>query len=1079
MKSILNTLLAIVLLLFVSCLEDQEFPNAWDEIPADKELVIRYPNATTTYNFHDSSAVISWMYRGEPYVIDNLSLYLLVDDTIQTLISESVPHDLREYNWLQLFRLTQASTKCQLILTANPNIPIADTSEYFTVESPYNGAYTIAVINDFTSSDPVLSLQWEASGTLDNYVDIHLYKNGEKYVTITEQQMYYYIYDWYLNLSALPLDSTYQIRVTNRFDPRFFVMSNTFLIQGTGTNDLFEPDNTPLSASILTLNSQQDHSLIYNDTDWVKIAVETGLTYALSIGNSGYAHMELYNHSGTMDTIKDSGSLPRLIFTAQTTDTLTARITPHNSSSTTFGMYSLIFQEYTPSNAVAISSPAEGTTWPIQLSRDIKWNVLYDFDYATIELYNNGSLLDTITDLTSNDGLYNWTISKWYESGDNYQVRISDTNSDTLFALSAPFAIQGVQKDQYEPNPTFITASTVEQFDTLQTLSLSQNDTDWIAIPTMPDNYYSITIDSDQAFNITSKLYKTDTTELLDSSLTYYSSVQYNYKSNDTEMLYVMITSMDKRRGGSYSFTVTQSTREDLIQISSPTLNSNHLIGENLNINWHSSSINDNIRIVLQNTQIPVDTIITVQSRETSLIYTLPLGLETGDAYKIRIESTVDSTLYAESAIFSVTGILNDDLESNDTELNATAIATFPFEDSLMIVANGSDFFSVQMKEKHVYTVQVSSPTNLSLDLHQSTSADSAIHTNYYQEQLSFKVNAIVDEPLIFNISNQSNYLLGGLYTISITESPIEEVFSFTSPTNSSIFADSSQYEINWKAGLTIDRITLDLYNDTNLVSSIRSGITNTGSTSWFVPEGLATSSQYRVKISDYSNPKLSLFSDYFSISGVSNDLFEPDNENEQARVITFPHVKESHSLPLNDSDYVSFTGIKGNLYAFTTTTHDSVLLKMSIYESTTAESLVKKVTDTLFWFCSENGNYSLKIEGALNSTVSKEYEFHAEELLAEQYGIEMLTPALNSVVIKGSISDISWTPSAFIGESVDIFIFKSGQLQETIISDTPNNGTYSWTASSLLVPGNDYSIAVVSRLESLIRGSTALFTIQ
>ena len=80
----------------------------------------------------------------------------------------------------------------------------------------------------------------------------------------------------------------------------------------------------------------------------------------------------------------------------------------------------------TPSttNKITIVSPNGGERWLAGTSNTITWTSNISED-VKIELYKGGSIFYTITNSTSNNGNYLWTIPDTLHTGNNYKVKIT------------------------------------------------------------------------------------------------------------------------------------------------------------------------------------------------------------------------------------------------------------------------------------------------------------------------------------------------------------------------------------------------------------------------------------------------------------------------------------------------------------------------------------------------------------------------------------------------------------------------------------------------------------------------------
>ena len=119
------------------------------------------------------------------------------------------------------------------------------------------------------------------------------------------------------------------------------------------------------------------------------------------------------------------------------------------------------------------------------------------------------------------------------------------------------------------------------------------------------------------------------------------------------------------------------------------------------------------------------------------------------------------------------------------------------------------------------------------------------------------------------------------------------------------------------------------------------------------------------------------------------------------------------------------------------------------------------EITQTL----PDNGVYTI---------LAGDYEGHN----TGSYGISLLsTSTLSCITVttpnggenwaRGTAKTISWTSSGSPGTNVRIELLKSGMLNRTINSSTPNDGSYNWAIPFSQIPGSDYKIRVTSTTNS------------
>ena len=171
--------------------------------------------------------------------------------------------------------------------------------------------------------------------------------------------------------------------------------------------------------------------------------------------------------------------------------------------------------------------------------------------------------------------------------------------------------------------------------------------------------------------------------------------------------------------------------------------------------------------------------------------------------------------------------------------------------------------------------------------------------------------------------------------------------------------------------------VRLQLTLDTALVQTITTSTANSGTYSFTPLLGLASSSKYRIKMTNYSAPSIVGYSPSFTVSGLDPDAYEPDDSSAVAHVIATTGKSEIHTLPLGDNDWFGFSASPGLLYLITTTgSTRSMSTALALYQpdaktvlsssvSTTADS-----TATIAWYCPAAGNYFFKV----NSSVAGSY---------------------------------------------------------------------------------------------------------
>lgn len=96
-------------------------------------------------------------------------------------------------------------------------------------------------------------------------------------------------------------------------------------------------------------------------------------------------------------------------------------------------------QNYTASiqSSIKITSPNGGEQWVCGTTQTITWTKSSNSgSYVKIELYKGGDYDGLITNSTSNDGAYNWSIPASQTTGSNYKIKITSTSNTSYYDYS-------------------------------------------------------------------------------------------------------------------------------------------------------------------------------------------------------------------------------------------------------------------------------------------------------------------------------------------------------------------------------------------------------------------------------------------------------------------------------------------------------------------------------------------------------------------------------------------------------------------------------------------------------------------
>ena len=258
------------------------------------------------------------------------------------------------------------------------------------------------------------------------------------------------------------------------------------------------------------------------------------------------------------------------------------------------------------SNSIAITSPARGAEWHPGWTYAVAWTCSGNVgDTVNIELWKNGSKLQTIAGGVANNLKYARTVPTGLPFAADYQIRVASLD-DTANGLSVMFSIQAL--------PTI----TVTQPDATTSVAIgAQQEIAWaktgnqsatVAIELLFDGAKLLTI-ADAAPNSGSYLWDIPVTLALGSGY-----------------MVRVITADSEASDNSDSFRITPPS----ITLVTPKAGALWMVGTTQVINWRKSgAMSGTVRIVLYQNNVAVRTISEAAVNNGSYSWTLPADLST------------------------------------------------------------------------------------------------------------------------------------------------------------------------------------------------------------------------------------------------------------------------------------------------------------------------------------------------------------------------------------------------------------------------------------------------------------------
>ncbi len=972
----------------------------------------------------------------------------------------------------------------------------SDTTKYdfscnFNIYSDYSGSFSFSspTASSACTTGKVFQIQWQVVGTPGSYVTLQLLDGSDSSYLVSSISASTGVYNWSVPM-GLAAKSTYKIKITSAYDPSIYALSSAFKIVGMAP-DSYEPDNNRDSASTLSsLGTPQAHNLTLNDTDWVKLTLDSGKTYLVQSTGGIATRIFLFygSESSYSDVLYSSATSASHLWVCPKAGVWYARISAALSSPNP-AAYSFNVAVYDSVSLATVSSPGKGTTWAAGSSYQIQWipdsTILGPYVY--IYLYKGSQQLMYIySSSLSNSGLYTWYIPTGLATGGDYRVKIANYSNPTMVGYSNFFTISGVSSDEYEPDNIRGMAST---YGKPQSHSLTLNDSDWVKFKAdsgaiyLMQSYGTIAtmvyLFSGEAVSYTTYFYTSSTSSP--------ATLQWPcYKSGD---YYARISAYSSGTyGGTYTFSVAKYDSLAMVTIASPAAGATWAAGSSYQIQWipDSSVLGPYVYLYLYKGSQQL-TYIYSSSLSNSGVYTwtIPSGLSTGSDYRIKIVNYSNSTMGGFSSSFTISGAAPDSYEPDNQREQASTLSPLGKAQNHNFTMNDTDWVKFSLDSGRTYILQSSGGTRVYLYYGSEVSTTTTFYSSSTSSPALRQLTAYKTGVYYARITPYSSGTYGMSYSFIATPYDSLAMISFSSPTAASVWSTGSTYRIQWVPDSVVlgTYVYLYLYKADRYVQYVYSStLSNSGYYDWSVPAGLASGSDYRIKVLNGNNSVLGGYSPAFSISGTAADAYEPDDSLSRASVITPNAAAQSRSLTLSDIDWISFAAQKDSIYVISGATGgSSTLSSFYVYLYNTAgTSYLSSQYGTapkIIWTCPASGTYYLRVNPYSTSYYGS-YSISIKKY-SSTVSVTFVNPTASSVWSAGSSYSIQWVAdSALFGTYVRLQLTVDTTFVQLITSSTSNSGVYSWTPPVGLTTGKKYAIRLSSTSSTLLAGYSPAFTI-
>jgi hypothetical protein len=706
--------------------------------------------------------------------------------------------------------------------------------------------------------------------------------------------------------------------------------------------------------------------------------------------------------------------------------------------------------------SITVTWPATGDTMQIASSATIRWNTDgYIGNYVKIDLYNDTGFVETIRNYISDNGYFIWSnVQSSLGSGSTYRIQVSAYNDQSIKGISNFFTIVS----QYTGAYAITTPDTSSAWSAGSTYTIRWTSTG------NPGTSIKLELwnDSGRVALIDSNLYNNDSIQAWNIPYSVPSDTNYRVK----------ITSNNDPNNFDYSayFSITQPppaghTNNGYVTISEPYYTTMIQRDTIISIRWTSSDsmTGTALAIYLYQNDTLAYTIIGSTIDDSLYNWYVPTTLASGSHYHIKIVNTSDTSQWDMGHYFQIA-----------SQYSGNIAVTAPVSDTTLLL------------NSYYYIRWVTAGTigsYVKIDLYNDASFVQTIDASEYNDgSYYWRVASLQGSGDKYRIRISSNsdpgiYAFSGHFSIASQYSG-----SYAIAIPDSVWTTSTTRSIQWTStGNPGTSVRIELFNNTTLAATIASSTSNDGSQTYYVSACMGSGSQYRVKVSSSYDAGVYAYSDYFTIQGIAPDQYEEDDLRSSASTIAVTGAIQSHTITLNDTDWVAFTADSGHSYLIrnsgstpsrtyiyygTETSYTTYLLRSS------ASS-----TDYRSWACTKSGQYYAKIWG-YSTSYCGDYNF----TVSDYDSLDIITfanPTSLSTWAAGSQYTIQWTTdSVLFGTYVELYLYKGGALLQSIDLSEVNDGSYSWYVPGGLTTGSDYQIRIVDDNNSTIFGTSDAFTI-
>lgn len=500
-------------------------------------------------------------------------------------------------------------------------------------------------------------------------------------------------------------------------------------------------------------------------------------------------------------------------------------------------------------------------------------DLLQRLDNTTTVVYR---VVDTITESTSDDGTFDWTIPSSYPGGDFFRVRVYSLANPTFFGQSGDFSIDPLEEAQIIVDPTSVDFGTVEVGQT----SAERTVTIFNEGGQVLTGAFRLTGDETNSFEITTegRSFELGGGNELDLEAVFRPTV-VGYSQAVLEITHNAVNMENPVE------VLLQGTGQldQLITVTRPAAGERFTARETLPVRWESTGIESEVGIDLLQRRSDasdvvydvVETLAENTANDGVFDWPIPDTYPGGDFFRVRVYSLPDPFLQGQSGDFGI------------DSLAQSLLAVTPADIDFGVVDVGQ-----RSPER---TVTITNEGELALEgAVRLTGSDAGAFEitrgggdfeldggEAFEVEVVFRPATEGEMQAVLEITHNASNAEGPEAVALQGTARVQTAIAITRPASGERFTAGTLEDIRWTSQGEIPTVDIFLIRNETVELEIASDIDNSGSFAWQLPATLPEANDYRIRIVQSDNPQVWVFSEgTFAITSLAIDVSYTQTSN-------------------------------------------------------------------------------------------------------------------------------------------------------------------------------------------------------